>query len=271
MCRRWNAHVLAWLLLVLCPAAPVVAQQGAEACVEVHFQTLCMTGPVAAAEALTVVSGDPGGAYRLAIGAAEVGPGRIQVTTYGNGEQVGTQALAFGRSEDVITINAPVPPGTPGWFVARVRVGGTLQASSYNNADLPAQGFARAILLASFRAIAGGVTFESNLTGNRTSTGQFTGDESGTMETEVDFVFGQPIAIRIYLQAFSQGNGQNFGAGAAGLARASYGNSAAWTGLGTVRFFNGDPVPGVTVTSASGTDYQVDFSLDPLFGHGFDY
>ncbi len=271
--RQRPLRLVAGLVLLLM-ATPALAQFGVRVIVEADGEFRSMLGTQEAAESITrvFVGPPPNNVYSLAIASAQVSHGRLQVNAYHNSEgAIGSQATARAEFEDTLVIQAAVPPGTMGYFFARVRADGSLHASGYNIGDQPDQpGSANAQYFARFEADTAFDGFVANLSGTLHSNGATTGSQEGTINRRVEFTFGEPIEIKVTLFALADSDGN--ASGGSGLAQALYGNSAYWTGLDQVFTLDDDqPLPTFTVSSASGTDYRIDFSQDPLFRHGFDH
>lgn len=270
---RYRSSLFASAAALLLASTPALAQFGVRVLVEADGEFRSMQATHDAAESITrsFIGPPPHSPYSLAIATAEVHHGRLHVTAYRNNEGTSnSQATARAQFEDTIVIQAPVPPGTMGYFVARVRVDGALHASGYNIGDQPDQpGQGSASYFTRLEADTPFDSFSASLSGLLDSSGQVLGVAGGTVQRRIDFAFGEPIEILVVLFARAS-TGGNSSTGASGLARSAYGNSAYWSGLAEVFTVDDQPLPDFTITSASGTDYRIDFGLDPLFRHGFD-
>lgn len=274
---RHCLHVLGAVMLFSIGVSTALAQKsGVVVNVRADDEVASMNHPLNAGQALTFVrtGSPPDSAYVLSIAQAYARQGRLQIVAYRNNEGFdNNEATARARFVDTVVIQAPVPPFTDGYFIARIRVDGTLQAAGYalGPGPDPVSGGGLAAYFARFEAESSLGSFIRTLSGSRHSSGTFEGSESGFIERRVEFTFGQPfeISLTLFGEAVTSSGGSFTGAG---FARTLYGNSAAWTGLNEVFLLDNDhPVTEFTVSSASGTDYRIDFGRDPLFRHGFDY
>jgi hypothetical protein len=248
----------AWLTVLVLAAGfgPVHAQFGTRALLIINQEPRMMDGLHEAAEELTITEESPG---RLQVGIARAHSrlGIVQADAFAHAEHSSVDATARAKFTDTLIIQAPVPPLTGGWFIARIRVDGTLQAAGFNVLDGPTPGFGSASAATVFSADTRFDTFQRVFSGFRDSSGALEGNESGTLVRRVEFIFGEPIEIEceVIAEARIQGNVP----GASGVARAAYGSSAYWTGLTEVFTEDDEPVVEFSVTSASGTDYRADF------------
>ena len=251
-----------WLSVLVLAAGvgPAYAQFGTRILLNINQEPRRMDGEHEAAEELTI-TGELPGRLQVGIARAQSRIGRLQADVYAQVEHWSVDATARAYFSDTRIINAQVPPLTGGWFIVRIQVDGTLQASGYNVLDDPTPGFGSASVGIVFSADTRFDTFQRVFSGFRDSSGSLEGNESGTLVRRVEFIFGEPILIEC--EVIATANIQGNAPGAAAVARAAYGSSAYWTGLTEVFTEDDEPVVDFTVTSASGTDYRTDFRPEP--------
>lgn len=259
----WRCSTWWWLPILAVSFGVAHAQSGTEVLVEVLNEFRQIADPHEAAEEFTVAFSDLPGRISVSIVRAQSRHGQVRAQAFANVEGInnGTETRAIARFHDTLVIQAPVPPGTFGFFRASFEVDGTLEASGYNLLGDPITGGGAADYQARFRADTDAGVFTRTLSAIRTSGRGLEGTESGSVVRQVAFLFGEPFEISFELSVSARASAAVQGAG--GVARAAYGSSGYWTGLNEVFTIDEQPVAEFTVTSASGTDYRTDFRPRP--------
>jgi hypothetical protein len=194
---------------------------------------------------------------------AESRQGRFTATVYAEvagHETVSMTSRADGGFTDGLTITAPGRIGQPGLLTASMQISGTLTAGS-TNPEFPERVDSFAEVRARFSLRSAQQEVFEDMHSVRTKLG-FTGDgEHKLITLTVPFIFGDPIEVNFSMELEADCNSGNVGFAAIAIAR--FGNSASWTGIGSVTDGEGVPVEDFTVTSISGADFTRDFSTPP--------
>ncbi len=265
-----------------------------------HYISACVTGtgmpPLQCDQGATASMfqqsvEDSGPWHRFAYASAVGRPGRLGAESYTDTWGLNNSALGRATSFDTLTITstdpAVVPGVTRGTFDLRIPYSGGLQASVL---QLPGGtgGIASArVDITLFVTNGAGINIQRSVSCHFDAEAGYQGDPTGVLAVTLTFVYGQPFTVNLALSVVSRAFGlKNPNNGA--VSRSLYRNdgfvppgrgdaegpaqhSAYWGGIEQVFLeSSGDPVAQFSVTSASGTDYRIDFSRDPLFGDGFE-
>ncbi|MET0262150.1 MAG: hypothetical protein ABW223_04580, partial [Rariglobus sp.] len=170
-----------------------------------------------------------------------------------------TATLAQAGFEDTLTINAAGLTGQSGYFIAKMRVSGSLLADASNNGTIYT-GKSET----KFSAILGGNGAYANLDGGYVrsfdaQSFESYGDIPGLMQVQVPFTFGSAFNLsgQLTVQSFAAGNTVFNNVWA--WSRAEFGHTAYIEGIDEVFTIDDGTVSDFSVASVSGSDYIVGF------------
>lgn len=234
---------------------------------ECPVESESMSGPYQAAAELLCGLTD-GGAFANMRASAESRHGLLRSEAIVDSEGKFATASATSSFKDTITVNAPVAPGTVGTLDIRMPFSGQLLAnlSGTSNGVHLVEGSAHFDLQVRARMLNSGGDFSESRSALRLVEEGVAGDEIGVLLLPIQFVFGEPIQLDVWLAAGA--SAVNCGPDCRVTASSRYGRTAWMEGIQEVRLLDETPVADFEITSDSGTDYTQD-QFDLLFRDSF--